>query len=138
MNIEKYLRTKEVSNESFEINNKFGIKEMYMSNLKVDIKSKIESKDFIVENIDIKISDDDEYRIEKLKIKISGKKENEKKENKSNVIGIVDTVEKISVSISNKVTKEEEEYTISKKDASALKEYISNMYDINQKEIYII
>lgn len=138
LDIEKYLKTKEVSSESFQLNNKFSIKEMYMSNLKVDIKAKIESKDFIVESIDIKISDDDEYKIEKLKIKISGKKENKEKENEPNVIGIVDTVEKISVSISNKVTKEEKEYTISKKDESTLKEYISNMYDINQKEIYII
>ena len=56
---------------------------------------------------------------------------------KNNVIGIVDSIEKISVDISSKVSKEEKEYVISSKDANTLKEYLSNVYDVNTKNIFI-
>ena len=63
--------------------------------------------------------------------------EDEKKQSKSNVIGIVDSIEKISVEISNKTTKQEKEYQISNKNANNLKEYLSNIYDIKEKNILI-
>lgn len=44
---------------------------MYETNLKVDIKNKIESKGFKVKDITINISDD-EYKIEKQDIGIMG------------------------------------------------------------------
>ena len=50
---------------------------------------------------------------------------------------IVDSIEKISVDISSKVSKEEKEYVISSKDANTLKEYLSNVYDVNTKNIFI-
>ena len=59
------------------------------------------------------------------------------KKSKNNVIGIVDSIEKISVDISSKVSKEEKEYVISSKDANTLKEYLSNVYDVNTKNIFI-
>lgn len=139
LDIEKYMETKEVSSENLNIKNEFNIKEMYVTNLKIDIKAKIESKGFIVENIDLKISDDDEYIIENIKIEVSGEKDNKEinKKSNSNVIGIIDTVEKVSVDISSKIEKKEKEYSISAKDAKNLKEYISNIYDVNMKNIVI-
>ena len=91
------------------------------------------------ENIGIS---DDEYKIEKIDIGIMGEinEESEVKNNKkskNNVIGIVDSIEKISVDISSKVSKEEKEYVISSKDANTLKEYLSNVYDVNTKNIFI-
>ena len=85
---------------------------------------------------------DDEYKIEKIDIGIMGEinEESEVKNNKkskNNVIGIVDSIEKISVDISSKVSKEEKEYVISSKDANTLKEYLSNVYDVNTKNIFI-
>lgn len=57
---------------------------MYETNLKVDIKSKIESKGFKVKDITINISDD-EYKIEKIDIGIMGEinEESEVKNNKN-------------------------------------------------------
>lgn len=138
IDFDKYNDSKEVVSTNLEKENNFNIKQMYETNLKVDIKSKIKSKGFEVQNINLKISDNEEYRIENIDITISGEivnKEDEKKQ--SNVIGIVDSIEKISVEISNKTTKQEKEYQISNKNANNLKEYLSNIYDINEKNILI-
>lgn len=138
IDFDKYNNSKEVVSTNLEKENNFNIKQMYETNLKVDIKSKIKSKGFEVQNINLKISDNEEYRIENIDIIISGEivnKEDEKKQ--SNVIGIVDSIEKISVEISNKTTKQEKEYQISNKNANNLKEYLSNIYDINEKNILI-
>lgn len=141
VDVEKYSDAKQVSSTNLEVNTNLSIKQMYETNLKVDIKSKIESKGFKVKDITINISDD-EYKIEKIDIGIMGEinEESEVKNNKkskNNVIGIVDSIEKISVDISSKVSKEEKEYVISSKDANTLKEYLSNVYDVNTKNIFI-
>lgn len=141
VDVEKYSDAKQVSSTNLEVNTSLNIKQMYETNLKVDIKSKIESKGFKVKDITINISDD-KYKIEKIDIGIMGEinEESEVKNNKkskNNVIGIVDSIEKISVDISSKVSKEEKEYVISSKDANTLKEYLSNVYDVNTKNIFI-
>ena len=116
VDVEKYSDAKQVSSTNLEVNTSLNIKQMYETNLKVDIKNKIESKGFKVKDITINISDD-EYKIEKIDIGIMGEinEESEVKNNKkskNNVIGIVDSIEKISVDISSKVSKEEKEYVI--------------------------
>lgn len=143
IDFDKYSDSKEVASINLEKSNNFNIKQMYETNLKADIKSKIKSKGFEVQDVDLKISDDEEYRIESIDITISGEvvneedEEDEKKQSKSNVIGIVDSIEKISIELSNKTTKEEKEYQISNKNANNLKEYLSNIYDIKTKNILI-
>lgn len=140
IDFDKYSNSKEVVSTNLEKSNNFNIRQMYESNLKIDIKSKIKSKGFEVQNIDLKISDDDEYRIENIDVTISGEavnEEDEEKQSKSNVIGIVDSIEKISIELSNKTTKQEKEYQISNKNANNLKEYLSNIYDIKTKNILI-
>lgn len=140
IDFDKYSDSKEVVSTNLEKSNNFNIRQMYETNLKVDIKSKIKSKGFEVQDIDLKISDDEEYRIENIDITISGEivnEEDEEKQSKSNVIGIVDSIEKISIELSNKTTNQEKEYQISNKDANNLKEYLSNIYDIKTKNILI-
>ncbi|MCI8486008.1 MAG: stage III sporulation protein AF [Clostridia bacterium] len=140
IDFDKYNDSKEVVSNNLEKSNNFNIKQMYETNLKVDIKSKIKSKGFEVQDVDLKISDDGEYKLKCIDITISGEiinEEDEKKQSNSNVIGIVDSIEKISVEISNKTTKQEKEYQISNKNANNLKEYLSNIYDIKEKNILI-
>ncbi len=140
IDFDKYSDTNEVSATNLEESNNFNIKQMYETNLKVDIKSKIKSKGFEVQDINLKISDDEEYRIESIDITILKEivnEEDEEKSSKSNIIGIVDSIEKVSIELSNKTTKQEKEYQISNKDANNLKEYLSNTYDIKTKNIFI-
>ena len=83
VDVEKYSDAKQVSSTNLEVNTSLNIKQMYETNLKVDIKSKIESKGFKVKDITINISDD-EYKIEKIDIGIMGEinEESEVKNNK--------------------------------------------------------
>ena len=69
VDVEKYSDAKQVSSTNLEVNTSLNIKQMYETNLKVDIKNKIESKGFKVKDITINISDD-EYKIEKIDIGI--------------------------------------------------------------------
>ena len=71
VDVEKYSDAKQVSSTNLEVNTSLNIKQMYETNLKVDIKNKIESKGFKVKDITINISDD-EYKIEKIDIGIMG------------------------------------------------------------------
>ena len=92
VDVEKYSDAKQVSSTNLEVNTSLNIKQMYETNLKVDIKNKIESKGFKVKDITINISDD-EYKIEKIDIGIMGEinEESEVKNNKkskNNVIGL--------------------------------------------------
>lgn len=140
IDFDKYSDSKEVVSTNLEESNNFNIKQMYETNLKIDIKSKIKSKGFEVQDVVLKTSDDEEYRIESIDISISGEtinEEDEEKSSKSNVIGIVDSIEKVSIELSNKTTKQEKKYQISNKDANNLKEYLSNTYDIKTKNIFI-
>ncbi len=140
IDFDKYSDTNEVSAINLEESNNLNIKQMYETNLKVDIKSKIKSKGFEVQDVNLKISDDGEYIIESIDITILKEIVNEddqEKSSKSNVIGIVDSIEKVSIELSNKTTKQEKEYQISNKDANNLKEYLSNTYDIKTKNIFI-
>ena len=140
IDFDKYSDTNEVSAINLEESNNLNIKPMYETNLKVDIKSKIKSKGFEVQDVNLKISDDGEYIIESIDITILKEivnEEDQEKSSKSNVIGIVDSIEKVSIELSNKTTKQEKEYQISNKDANNLKEYLSNTYDIKTKNIFI-
>ena len=132
---------KMVSSNNLEEKNIMNIKNMYEMNLKSDIKNKIQNKGYIVENVSIDISDDEKYAINKIEVKISGKQEekvNDKKKEKE-VITIVNNIEKVKIDLSkNKSeTQEEKVYKISEKEATNLKEYLSNNYDVSVKNIQI-
>lgn len=132
----------EVSSNNLEEKNIMNIKSMYEINLKSDIKNKIQNKGYIVNDVTLDISDDDQYKINKINIEISGeadKQENAEKSGRKNIITIVDNIEKITVDLSKKdsIDTSEERYIISEKKVKYLKEYISNNYDVAEKDIQI-
>jgi hypothetical protein len=91
---------------------------MYEMNLKSDIKNKIQSKGYIVQEVNVEISDDEKYSINKILVVVSGEQQSEEtKDNgsKKKVVTIVEHVEKVKVDISkqNSESKEEKKYTIS-------------------------
>ena len=141
-NFENEENTLEVSSKNLEEKNVTSIKSMYEMNLKSDIKNKIQSKGYIVQEVNVEISDDEKYSINKILVVVSGEQQSEEtKDNGSNkkVVTIVEHVEKVKVDISkqNSESKEEKKYTISEKKANNLKEYLSSQYDIAVKNIEI-
>lgn len=141
-NFENEENTLEVSSKNLEEKNVTSIKSMYEMNLKSDIKNKIQSKGYIVQEVNVEISDDEKYSINKILVVVSGEQQSEEtKDNgsKKKVVTIVEHVEKVKVDISkqNSESKEEKKYTISEKKANNLKEYLSSQYDIAVKNIEI-
>ena len=87
-------------NKDFQAKANESIKKIYVQNLQNDIKTKLKSKGYIAESININISNDDSYNIEKIEVKI-----NEKvavNENEKQTKTIVDTIRYIQVKIDNK------------------------------------
>lgn len=131
INIEKYEQQIEKSDNTisrkFEDNNTRSIKDIYVSNLKADISAKLKEKGYEIDTSDIQIKDDDNYTIEKITLKLI---KMEQKQEKNNEI-VINTVE-IGNAISQKDSK-----TLSNDDKQEVKDYISETYDIDKKNINI-
>ena len=131
INIEKYEQQIEKSDNTisrkFEDNNTRSIKDIYVSNLKADISAKLKEKGYEIDTSDIQIKDDENYTIEKITLKLI---KMEQKQEKNNEI-VINTVE-IGNAISQKDSK-----TLSDDDKQEVKDYISETYDIDKKNINI-
>lgn len=163
LNTEKYekmmAKGRNTISQKLEDNNSRTIKDIYTENLKTDIKAKLKEKGYEAESIYLRVSDDGNYTIEKLQIKLlaTENKNNGNTENKKVEINSVN-VEKIEIdgdgktnsveeneSRENKIIDSKEEkneslengkgYTSSKKEE--LQEYLSNTYNIQKEKIEI-
>lgn len=131
INIEKYeqqiAKIDNTISRKFEDNNTRSIKDIYVSNLKADISAKLKEKGYEIDISDIQIKDDENYTIEKITLKLI---KTEQKQEKNNEI-VINTVE-IGNTISQKDSK-----TLSDDDKQEVKDYISETYDIDKKNINI-
>lgn len=139
IDINKYedkISSYEVDTKSLENTNNYNIKEVYILNLKKDIKAKIEDKGYIVNSIQIEIENTDEYKVKNVNMTLS-KRENEKQETEQKNINEIEKVN-IEVKIENTTTKETTEMIrLTTKEISEIKEYISSVYEINKNNINI-
>ena len=131
IDIEKYeqqiSKSDNTISRKFEDNNTRSIKDIYVSNLKADISAKLKEKGYEIDTSDIQIKDDENYTIEKITLKLI---KMEQKQEKNNEI-VINTVE-IGNTISQKDSK-----TLSDDDKQEVKDYISETYDIDKKNIKI-
>ena len=74
LNTEKYekmmVKGRNTISQKIEDNNSRTIKDIYTENLKTDIKAKLKEKGYEAESIYLRVSDDGNYTIEKLQIKL--------------------------------------------------------------------
>lgn len=131
INIEKYeqqiSKSDNTISRKFEDNNTRSIKDIYVSNLKADISAKLKEKGYKIDTSDIQIKDDENYTIEKITLKLIKMKQKQEKNNEI----VINTVE-IGNAISQKDSK-----TLSNDDKQEVKDYISETYDIDKKNINI-
>ena len=131
INIEKYeqqiSKSDNTISRKFEDNNTRSIKDIYVSNLKADISAKLKEKGYEIDTSDIQIKDDENYTIVKITLKLI---KMEQKQEKNNEI-VINTVE-IGKTISQKDSK-----TLSDDEKQEVKDYISETYDIDKKNINI-
>lgn len=142
IDLSKYVdevKEKEKSQNLLAQNNETNIKDMYISNLKTDIKSKLKRKGYTTQNINLDISNDENYTLNKIYLSVSKIDENEETDNtQTNEVSKIEIVNEVNVSISNEVTSTEnkkEKDSLSTSDKKKIKEYLSSVYEIQEKKI---
>lgn len=123
------IKTNEVSD-----NAQSSIKKIYAQNLQNDLKTKLKEKGYISNNINISISNDDKYNIERIDIKVDEKVTNSNRDEKQ-VKTIVDNIKAIKI----KVKKDDSQNNaiITENDKNEIKEYIKQIYQIDLNNINV-
>ena len=158
IDIDKYtkkMETYEVSSKNTDINktNEDSIKQIYITNLKKDIKTKLEDKDYLIKNIEVQVEDNENYDIKSLTIYVNGKNDNKEEKNKEKTENNIhiNEIEKIEINVSknnetnknsfNNSENEEASQTkgnnISNEEKNKIKKYLTSVYEISEKQITI-
>lgn len=119
------------SQENVENSQQNQIKQVYITNLKSDMKQKIQEKGYIVKSLTLEISNDEQYTLKKIFAQVSKKKE------KDSVNNQVESVNEIKITVDNNVENKEENISISTKEQNDLKAYLSSIYNLEEKNINI-
>lgn len=126
------IKQKEVSQNLLAENNSSSIKDIYIANLKSDIKNKLKQKGYSANNIVLTVGDDENYTLNKIEIDIEKIKEDKQEVNE------IEAVNKINITISNTVVeKNNNKSSISDKEKEKIKQYLSSVYEIDEKDILV-
>lgn len=134
---EEERATYEVNTKELEQNNNSNIKEVYILNLKKDMKAKIEDKGYIVNSIYVELEGTGEYEVKNLNLYISKKENKNSNENTSTTVNKIEEIN-IQVQINNNNIEETSEIiNITKSDIEEIKKYINSTYEIDKNIIHI-
>lgn len=150
LDLEKYMeKSKESSSmqNQLENQNQNQIKDIYLSSIKSDIKQKIENKGYQVQSINLEVENDEQYTLKQLRLQVSKEavEINSNATNHKNTNQIVEDVQEVSISIgnntqtsNNSVTNtQNKKSTLSSQNRKELKDYLSSVYEISTKNIFI-
>ena len=133
IDLEAYSKGIEIGNkitQNINEDNTYNIKELYETNLKKDIKSKIEDKGYEVNSMDIEIANNEEYTIKRINLKLSKETEEETTSN-------IETIEQVNIRVEKEEKIEKESESLPEKEKKELKEYLSQIYSVNTEKINI-
>ncbi|MCI9177479.1 MAG: stage III sporulation protein AF [Clostridia bacterium] len=132
VDLNEYIEVSSNSNyQNLEEDQERQIKNVYETSLKSDIQKKIEAKGYKVETILIELKKDESYTLKQLNLKLSKEKEQIIAQNN------IQTVNEIKVQIEEQKEVEEKNQTLSILEQKQLKQYLSNIYEIEEKNINI-
>lgn len=158
IDIDKYtkkMETYEVSSKNTDINktNEDSIKQIYITNLKKDIKTKLEDKDYLIKDVEVQVENNENYDIKSLVIYVNGKNDNKEENNKEKIENNIhiNEIEKIEINVSknnetnknsfnnseNKESNQTKENNISNEEKNKIKKYLTSVYEISEKQITI-
>lgn len=150
LDLEKYMeKSKESSSmqNQLENQNQNQIKDIYLSSIKSDIKQKIENKGYQVQNINLEVENDEQYTLKQLRLQVSKEavETNSNAINHKNTNQIVENVQEVSISIGNNTqtsnnsvfNTQNKKSTLSSQNRKELKDYLSSVYEISTKNIFI-
>lgn len=142
---EQIAKSDEEVSKKIETNNNRTIKDIYISNLETDIKSKLKEKGYGTSSTYIKVKDDENYSIEQIVIDVYKQKyrENDEQSNQQSSSQInIENISPVNINIgekssemqsSDKTNKE----ILSESESKELKKYLSQIYNIEEKNIEI-
>ena len=158
IDIDKYTKKMEiyeVSSKNTDINktNEDSIKQIYITNLKKDIKTKLEDKDYLIKDVEVQVENDENYDIKSLTIYVKGKNDNKEENNKEKTENNIhiNEIEKIEINVSknneinknsfnnseNEEASQTKENNISNEEKNKIKKYLTSVYEISEKQITI-
>lgn len=127
--------TYEVSSQSLEEENDNQIKDLYLNNIKSDVKQKLKEQGYIVEEIQIEadLESEEAYgKIKKMNLQIK-KGETKQEENKISPVNRIEIGEKKEEE--NQISENEEK--IGGGEIREIKTYLSTTYNVEKKQIKI-
>ncbi len=133
--------TYQAMSQNLSNNNDKNIEQIYIQNLRNDIKNKLLEKGYNAKTIEININLEDtkEYgKINNIYLQVVKSKEEVKQGNITNVI-IVNTIENITIGngINNKIQESKDEEDLKDSEINEIKSYLSGVYEVNQKNIQV-
>ncbi|MCI9086951.1 MAG: stage III sporulation protein AF [Clostridia bacterium] len=148
LDLEKYMeKSKNSSNMQNQLTNQNQnqIKDIYLSSIKSDIKQKIENKGYQVQSLDLEIENDEQYTLKQLRLQVSKEVVETNSNVNKNTNQIVENVQEVSIKIGNNtqnenklpVNTQNKKNTISSQNRKELKDYLSSVYEISTKNIFI-
>ena len=141
--IENYQnKAVQTSSAGISLNNQDAIKRMYEENLKIDIKSKVNQKGYIIDDVKLEILDNSDYTLNRIEFRvtgINGTNGNNQGNGANNTTTIIENIENIKVSLggSGKDEKKEEKSVISESEKRKLRDYLSGVYEVKENNIDI-
>ena len=139
INLTNYSLNQTVETSSAIDNNEL-IKQMYEENLKLDMKAKISQKGYAVGDIKVEILNNEEFTLNAISINIVGILQNQnKRTNTQKATTVVENIENILVDVSGKESNQnkKEKSLISESEKRKLIQYLSNVYEVKENNIYV-
>lgn len=148
LDVESYInevKEKETTQNLLQENNAASIKDIYVGNLKADIQNKLKGKGYTVTTIFLEVGDDENYTLHKISLSIT-KDEDTEEESSNTIVNSIEVVNEISISVSNiqhtqestnVVEAEKTKTNLTSSEKKKIKEYLSSVYEINEKNIVI-
>lgn len=128
-------------NNNIELETNAYIEDVYISNMKEDIKQKIKEKGYNIDSLSLYIETEDSTRygeINSMVMQIT-KEENIKKENENtNQVNEINSVEEIEIQIGNNNANDEKIISkITNEEVEDLKDYLNTAYSLEKEKIHI-
>lgn len=143
------FKEKEKIKNSLQEDSSANIRDIYIGNLKSDIQNKLKIKGYNTTKIELDVGYDDNYTLNKISLTVAKIKEKENSENKeeNNINStIISSVNDININVSNQninnnvqdnASSNNTKSSLSSSDKKKIKEYLSEVYEINERSILI-
>lgn len=143
------FKEKEKIQNSLQEDSSANIRDIYIENLKSDIQNKLKIKGYNTTKIELDVGYDDNYTLNKISLTVAKIKEKENSENKeeNNINStVISSVNDININVSNQninnnvqdnASSNNTKSNLSSSDKKKIKEYLSEVYEINERSILI-